>query len=760
MRAALAVVLCACSLSGCDLLFPPDGPDDLDRDGVPEGEDCDDTDSATYPGAGELCDGRDNDCDGVVDEGYDEDADGYNTCGADRDCDDLDPTVYPSALEECDGVDNNCDGVTDEGCAPVDADGDGYATPEDCDDTTILVHPGAQEYCNAIDDDCDGTIDEGFDQDADGWPDGSDGGCAASYDEVDCDDHDPARNPGAAEECDNEDDDCDGGIDEDFDLDGDSWTTCKVQPDCDDSDPLVYPYAPEQCNDQDDDCDGVIDEDTTDDGDGDGVTACEGDCDDGDPDVFPGAVELPNGVDDDCSGAADDGYGGAMGAGLFQPALGGDSTQARQGDQLSSGGAFNLDPYGDFVAGSGTYGGGIGRATVVLGQSFSTASPPSAMTVFATVTGGAGEYLGSSVDLGDVNGDGYDDVIVGAPELNTSTPPNGNVYVWFGGPAVGGGAWPTASADVVITGGFSTEQCGTAVAVVGDVDGDGLGELAVGCPWYDPGTGSLRGRTVVFDGRVIWPSSLTSDDAEAEIVGSTGDVESGSVLAGGFDFNGDTYADLAVGVPLSQIDEGRVGVFFGGPGGLAASTEVANANRLYTGAAGDGLGSFVVAAEATGDGYDDLLLGAPGRSSGTGALWVVFGGSNPPADGAASLVADFGVVGVTTTEQAGWAAGVVDLDADGAPDLLAPTPGWDGSGGGDQGSLQIFYGPLTSYSGTVTATAYDAQIRGSAGGDFFGGAIGVVPDFNGDGSDDVIVAAPYHDTGGGNAGRIYFVPGF
>ncbi|MEZ4472994.1 MAG: putative metal-binding motif-containing protein [bacterium] len=75
--------------------------------------DCDDADPALYPGADEVCDGADNDCDGHVDEGFDQDADGTTTCGGD--CDDAHPGRVPGQVERCDGVDQDCDGTADEG---------------------------------------------------------------------------------------------------------------------------------------------------------------------------------------------------------------------------------------------------------------------------------------------------------------------------------------------------------------------------------------------------------------------------------------------------------------------------------------------------------------------------------------------------------------------------------------------------------------------------------------------------------------------
>ncbi|MFH1465545.1 MAG: MopE-related protein [Pseudomonadota bacterium] len=123
--------------------------------------DCDDLDIHCYPYAADINDGKDNDCDGIADEGtrgYDDDGDSFSE--DEGDCNDYDDTIYPGAWELADYKDNDCDAVIDETTSLYDDDGDGYTEMDlDCDDDSVDVHPGALEYCDGIDNDCNGLRD-------------------------------------------------------------------------------------------------------------------------------------------------------------------------------------------------------------------------------------------------------------------------------------------------------------------------------------------------------------------------------------------------------------------------------------------------------------------------------------------------------------------------------------------------------------------------------------------------------------------------
>jgi hypothetical protein len=321
---------------------------DQDADGFYNYEDCDDTNPAIYPGATETCDGIDNNCNGLTDDGIqvytyytDTDGDGFgdasdtglDTCQAtvpigyvanNTDCDDTNPDIHPGAAETCDGIDNNCNGLTDDDI-PVytyftDTDGDGFGDAgdtgldtcqatapigfvennTDCDDTNPDIHPGAAETCDGVDNNCNGLTDDGIpvytyftDTDGDGFGDAAHTGldtCQATApigfveNNTDCDDTNPDIHPGAAETCDGIDNNCNGLTDDGI---------------------PVYTYF------TDTDGDGFGDA-----GDA-GLDTCQAtapigyvanntDCDDTNPDIHPGAAETCDGIDNNCNGLTDD----------------------------------------------------------------------------------------------------------------------------------------------------------------------------------------------------------------------------------------------------------------------------------------------------------------------------------------------------------------------------------------------------------------------------------------------------------------------
>ncbi len=324
---------------------------DDDNDQVPDENDCAPMNKDVYPGAEEICDGQDNDCNLLVDEGFvDTDGDGWKDCLDDDDdndgtedgfdCDPLDPLVAPSKVEVCDGLDNDCDNDVDEGFP--DADGDGVADcagDDDVDGDGILNHlDNCPALPNPDQDDLDGDgVGDLCDPDADGdsIPDGQDN-CLGLANTLQGD----VDGDGVGDAC---DDDIDGdgeanGVDNcplvanpaQTDTDGDgTGDACEDDSDgdgvvdaldCAPLDGAIFPGAEEVCDGADNNCNSAIDEGYPD-GDADGLKNCvdADDDDDGDPDdsdcapldssIHKAAVEVCDGVDNNCDGSIDEEQG-------------------------------------------------------------------------------------------------------------------------------------------------------------------------------------------------------------------------------------------------------------------------------------------------------------------------------------------------------------------------------------------------------------------------------------------------------------------
>ena len=322
--------------------------------GYPAALDCNDADALINPAATETCDGADNNCNGLIDEGFDLDHDNFTICAGD--CNDNNDLINPSAQEICNGIDDNCNSQTDEEVMTnyyQDTDGDGYGninsqiqscslqegysiTSDDCNDGNAAINPGAVEIaCDGIDNDCSGTDFEGTDADHDGYK--TEGGfCGA----IDCNDNNANNFPGNQETCDGIDNNCNNLIDsadsglflescekQDGVCSGSShaagqcvdgaWQECSG---------LNYGQnynSQEMCPDDsiDNNCDGenTFNCNAICDADGDGYKPADaqwfclwpfyksGDCNDNNALINPGAVETCDGIDNDCSAETADG---------------------------------------------------------------------------------------------------------------------------------------------------------------------------------------------------------------------------------------------------------------------------------------------------------------------------------------------------------------------------------------------------------------------------------------------------------------------
>jgi hypothetical protein len=399
---------------------------------------------------------------------------------------------------------------------------------------------------------------------------------------------------------------------------------------------------------------------------------------------------------------------------------------------VASAGDMNGDGYADVIVGAPLNDTGAsdgGRALVFFGGPGADDVPD--LTLIGT---SATELLGYSVaSAGDFNGDGFDDVIVGAPFNDTGGANIGRAYIFFGGPN------PDAIADITFTGVAPGDEFGYSVASAGDVNGDGYGDLIVGAPLNDA-AGLDAGRAYVFYG-----GPATDNLIDITVTGATAGDGFGTAAASAGDFNGDGYGDFAAGAPYNDVigvDAGAAYLYFGGPG------EDASVDLTFNGAvAGDQFGfSLDNAGDVNGDGFGDLLVGAPlndTAGANAGRAYVFYGG--PLADN----VADLTLSGAVAGDQFGNAvARAGDANADGFADLIVGAP-FNDAGGTNAGRAYVFFGAA------APNTVADITITGVVGSDELGLAVAGAGDVNGDGFAEVVTGAPGNDIGGANAGRAY-----
>ena len=414
-------------------------------------------------------------------------------------------------------------------------------------------------------------------------------------------------------------------------------------------------------------------------------------------------------------------YKGVSGTGLSAVA----SSSVTQGGNgynfgycVAGAGDMDGDGYADLIIGAPGRGAGQGAAYIYRGD-------PGAGLLNATVASAfgsmAGERFGQSVSTaGDANGDGYADVAIGSPLYSSS---KGRVRVFLGGSTI---ALNVASPYWAFTGATANDLAGAAVCTAGDVNGDGFSDMAVGVPGQG-GIGSVK----AFHGTADKPSATP----QWTIMDGSGLGGGVTCVATAGDVNGDGYSDVLVGSPWGSTNVGQVMLYLGTPTGLSATpawTKLAENTGDLFGA------SVATAGDVNGDGYSDVLVGAPGWPNYTwqGKAYLYLGS----AGGLAATPA-WTAVGEALDARLGYSVSTAgDVNGDGYSDVILGSYNFK-SGAITVGKAYVYHGVS---GGLAAAPAWSSLGESVVNGEY-GMSVSLAGDVNGDGYDDVLIGDPYYD---------------
>jgi hypothetical protein len=744
----LAHVLFAILLatSGCEQISPFINDEmfnrrlDLDGDGVPNAQDC-------APGDPKIT---------TLNFWHDLDGDGFGAgemikdCAlkaglSDKagDCSDGNKQIFPGASEICNILDDNCNNSVDEGFTSHwcrDKDQDGFGNPDDCkddcgvpsgyignaldcNDEVASVKPGVEDVCdNAIDENCDGKIDNA--PQATKWFADADG--------------DGTGNPAVS-------------------LYSCKVRTgyVIVTGDCNDANPSVSPGAPEACEDMiDNDCDGATDTDANEvdwyqDKDSDGFgdakvakTACKPpvgfvgndiDCDDTKNAVKPGVDEVcNNGIDDNC----DEDVNKCAFAPMSLPSssdviIQSNVNQAQAGLALANVGDVNNDTKDDFAVGSpGAVGGAVHLFFGPMNVGTTNLLTANVNFTPEAETGRAGWSIAG---VGDINHDMVDDMAISADEHN-----GGTVYIFFG--PIMPGTKSLSSANAILTAENGTNHVGWSLAGVGDINNDLIDDLAVGAVTVSEEAGAVY---VLFG--PIAPGIKSLSTASAKFTGETaGDIAGWSVASVG-DINNDTFRDVAVGAINASNKAGITYILFGPitPGIKSLST----ASAKFTGEADGHRSGWSIAGvgDINNDTINDLAVGAPNspEDPGVSSAYIFFGPITPGTKSLSTASVKFTVE--TEGDNVGWSiAGVGDVNHDTFNDLAIGAPRTSVNG-----ALYVLFGPISP--GLKNLSNANVKFPGQNSHDRMGHTV-MLGDWNGDGITDLGIGAPNNN---GNTGTVY-----